>query len=70
MFNTYILPNSKKSNRFHTKIIELQEAFDNFIYIRENFGPYFKHKTLTNGNRDLNYSVNDHISHIHISVRR
>jgi hypothetical protein len=39
-------------------------------YIRENFGPYFKHKTLTNGNRDLSYPVSRHKDHIHISIRK
>jgi len=52
------------------QIIELQNAFDSFTYIRENFGPHFKHKTLTNGNINLNYPVSDHSSHIHISIRR
>ncbi len=56
------------------QIIELQEAFDNFIYIRENFGPHFKHKFSVEdpiGNQwDYNYSVSDHTSHIHIAVRR
>ena len=53
-----------------TQITELQNAFDNFTYIRENFGPAFKHKTLLNGTVLLNYPIGGHSAHIHISVRR
>ena len=55
------------------KIKELQIAFDNFQYIRENFGPYFKHKfTRENpiGSQwNYNYPVSGHKDHIHISIR-
>ncbi|NCO64336.1 MAG: hypothetical protein GW839_09705 [Flavobacteriales bacterium] len=53
------------------QIKELQKAFDAFIFIRENFGPYFKHK-FNNANNTWNYSypVGGHKDHIHVSVRR
>tara|TARA_R110001583_G_scaffold147991_2_gene299977 strand:- start:6137 stop:7702 length:1566 start_codon:yes stop_codon:yes gene_type:complete len=53
------------------QIKELQKAFDGFIFIRENFGPYFKHK-FNNANNTWNYSypVGGHKDHIHVSVRR
>ena len=56
------------------QIIELQKSFDNFPYIRENFGPYFKHKfSLENpiGNQwNYNYPVSGHSDHIHIAVKK
>jgi hypothetical protein len=53
------------------QIKKLQIAFDNFQYIRENFGPYFKHKySLETNTWDYNYSVGGHNDHIHISIRR
>lgn len=53
------------------QIKELQKGFDNFQYIRENFGPYFKHKyDLYNNTWNYNYSVSGHKDHIHISVRK
>lgn len=53
------------------QIIELQKAFDGFEYIRENFGPHFKHKYDLNTSRwNFNYSVGGHKDHIHISVRK
>ena len=57
------------------QIIKVQEAFDNFQYIRENFGPYFKHKFSVEdpvGSQwDYNYTrAGDHSHHIHISTRR
>ncbi len=53
------------------QIIELQKAFDNFQYIRENFGPYFKHKYWISPNTwNYNYPVSNHKDHIHISVRK
>ncbi|WP_299673059.1 hypothetical protein [uncultured Tenacibaculum sp.] len=53
------------------QIKELQKAFDSFQYIRENFGPHFKHKYDLNTNRwNFNYPVGGHKDHIHISVRK
>ncbi len=53
------------------QIKELQKAFDSFQYIRENFGPFFKHKyDLNTGRWNLNHSVGGHKDHIHISVRK
>lgn len=53
------------------QIKELQKAFDKFQYIRENFGPYFKHKySVELGTWNYNYPVGGHKDHIHISVRQ
>ncbi|PCI11700.1 MAG: hypothetical protein COB73_01595 [Flavobacteriaceae bacterium] len=53
------------------QIIELQNAFDSYTYIRENFGPSFKHKFDLNTNTwNYNYPIGGHSDHIHISVRR
>jgi len=53
------------------QIKELQKAFDNFQYIRENFGPYFKHKySIEYGTWNYNYPVGGHKDHIHISIRK
>lgn len=53
------------------QITELQIAFDNFAFIRENFGPYFKHKFyISNGTWNYNYPVPGHNDHIHVSVRQ
>tara|TARA_B110001450_G_C17647014_1_gene491647 strand:+ start:98 stop:1681 length:1584 start_codon:yes stop_codon:yes gene_type:complete len=53
------------------QIIELQKALDNFQYVRENFGPHFKHKYYKNTNTwNYNYPVGGHRDHIHFSVRR
>jgi hypothetical protein len=53
------------------QIIELQKAFDNFLYIRENFGPHFKHKYYINSNTwNYNHPIGGHQDHIHIAVRR
>jgi hypothetical protein len=53
------------------QIKELQKAFDNFQYIRENFGPYFKHKyDLFSQKWNYNYPVTNYSDHIHISIRR
>lgn len=41
---------------------QLQIAADAFPQIRENFGPYFKHKFTSN------WSVSGHQDHIHFSV--
>lgn len=52
------------------QIIELQKALDNFQYVRENFGPHFKHKYYKNTNTwNYNYPVGGHRDHIHFSVR-
>ena len=55
------------------QIIQLQTAFDNFEYIRENFGPFFKHK-FSKDNQigsqwNYNYPISGHTDHIHISIR-
>jgi len=53
------------------QIKELQKAFDNFQYIRENFGPYFKHKYyIGSGVWNYNHSIGGHKDHIHIAVRK
>jgi len=53
------------------QIIELQTGFDEFPYIRENFGPYFKHKyTVETNTWNYNHNVPGHGDHIHISVRK
>ncbi|TYA52258.1 hypothetical protein [Formosa maritima] len=52
------------------QIIQLQEGFDNYQYIRENFGPHFKHKyDIYSNTWNHNYPVGGHGDHIHISVR-
>jgi len=55
------------------QIIQLQTAFDNFEYIRENFGPFFKHKFSKDnpiGSQwNYNYPISGHTDHIHISIR-
>lgn len=52
------------------QIIELQKAMDNFEFVRENFGPHFKHKYfISSGNWNYNYNVGGHKDHIHFSVR-
>lgn len=53
------------------KITELQKGFDSFIWIRENFGPAFKHKFYNNTNTwNLNYNIGGHTDHIHVSIRK
>jgi hypothetical protein len=53
------------------QIVQLQIAFDNYQYIRENFGPHFKHKYSVETNMwDYNYPVGGHKDHIHISTRK
>ncbi|OAB28494.1 hypothetical protein [Flavobacterium fryxellicola] len=47
----------------------LQDAFDDYSKIRENFGPSFKHKTLPNGSVNLNWPIGGHQDHIHVSVQ-
>lgn len=53
-----------------SQIIELQKAMDNYEYVRENFGRYFKHKYFI-GTNSWNYEfpVGGHKDHIHISTR-
>ena len=53
----------------NTQVTALQNAFDNFNGIRENFGPQFKHKTFENGSVNLNWPVGGHRDHIHVSVQ-
>ncbi len=53
----------------NSQVVALQNAFDEYQNIRENFGPYFKHKTFLNGSVNLNYPVIGHNDHIHISVQ-
>jgi len=53
------------------QIIELQNAFDSFTYIRENFGPYFKHKySISINSWNYNHPVEGHNDHIHVPIRR
>lgn len=53
------------------QIKELQIAFDNIPHIRENFGPYFKHKYLLESDEwDYNWPVGGHLDHVHISIRK
>ena len=55
------------------QIEELQKAFDLFSKIRENFGPFFKHKFSKEKpvGSQWNYShpVKNHADHIHVSFR-
>jgi len=53
------------------QIIELQKAMDNYEYIRENFGPNFKHKySIESDSWNYNHPVSGHTDHIHFSIRR
>lgn len=54
------------------QIKELQKALDNFKYVRENYGPYFKHKYyIAKDIWDLNKKgVGDHSTHIHFAIRK
>ena len=47
----------------------LQEAFDDYSKVRENFGPSFKHKTYPDGSVNLNWPIGGHQDHIHVSVQ-
>lgn len=41
------------------------------MFIRENFGPHFKHKYDINSNTwNYNHPIGGHQDHIHISVRK
>jgi hypothetical protein len=52
-------------------IFELQQAFNKFPYIRENFGPFLKYKyTLEDQKWSYYHEVGGHKGHIHISVRK
>ncbi len=53
----------------NNQVIALQNGFDSYNNIRENFGPYFKHKTLPDGSVNLNWQIAGHQDHIHISVQ-
>lgn len=54
----------------NNQIIELQKAFDNYQFIRENFGPYFKHKYFIGSDTwDYSFPVGGHQSHIYVSTR-
>lgn len=53
----------------NNQVQELQEAFDSYPNIRENFGPAFKHKTQSNGTRNNNFQISGHRDHIHVSVQ-
>ncbi|WP_298152819.1 hypothetical protein [Flavobacterium sp.] len=50
-------------------VFELQKAFDENPKIRENFGPFFKHKTETDGIRNNHFKIPGCFDHIHISVQ-
>ncbi len=58
----------------NNQIRELQKAMDKFTFVRENFGPYFKHKfskELPVGQRwNYNHPVSGHKDHIHFSIRK
>jgi hypothetical protein len=52
------------------QITQLQLAMDDFPNVRENFGPYFKHKYSSESNSwNYNHPVGGHNDHIHFSVR-
>ncbi|MEB2787397.1 hypothetical protein, partial [Algoriphagus persicinus] len=52
------------------QITQLQLAMDNFPNVRENFGPYFKHKYSSESNSwNYNHPVGGYGDHIHFSVR-
>ena len=53
----------------NSQVKALQNAFDDYQNIRENFGPYFKHKTFPNGIVNLNWPIGGHQDHIHVSVQ-
>ncbi|MDI9257110.1 hypothetical protein [Flavobacterium sedimenticola] len=53
----------------NSQVAALQNAFDAFEGIRENFGPHFRHKTFPNGSVNLNWPVGGHRDHIHVSVQ-
>ncbi|WP_300024094.1 hypothetical protein [uncultured Maribacter sp.] len=53
------------------QIKELQKAMDNYQYVRENFGPFLKHKYSKESNSwNYNYPVKGHKDHIHFSIRK
>lgn len=53
----------------NSQVTALQNGFQSFHNIRENFGPVFKFKTFSNGNVHSNWPVGGHKDHIHISVQ-
>lgn len=53
------------------QIIQLQNAFDNYAYVRENFGPAMKHKyKIENDTWNYSHNVGGHDTHIHFSIRK
>lgn len=53
------------------QIIELQDAFNKYQYIRENFGPSIKTKyKIETDTWNYNHPVKGHKDHIHISIRK
>lgn len=52
-----------------SQVSNLQNAFDSYHGIRENFGPNFKHKTYSDGSINLDFNVSGHNDHIHISIQ-
>lgn len=54
----------------NNQIEELQIAMDAFPNVRENFGPYFKHKySVESDTWNYSHPVGGHQDHIHFSVR-
>ncbi|MDP2087953.1 MAG: hypothetical protein Q8J84_00970 [Flavobacteriaceae bacterium] len=53
----------------NSQVMALQNAFDNYHGIRENFGPSYKHKTESNGLKNNNFNISGHKDHIHISIQ-
>lgn len=54
----------------NNQIRELQDAFDDFPNVRENFGPYFKHKySVESDTWNYSHPIGGHQDHIHFSVR-
>ena len=52
----------------NNQVSALQNGFESYDNIRENFGPVIKHKTLPDGTV-LNSQIGGHRDHIHISVQ-
>ena len=53
------------------QITELQNAMDQFEWVRENFGPHFKHKySIETGEWNLNHPIGGHKDHIHFAIRK
>jgi hypothetical protein len=59
----FVLGNfSNENSAVHSFVVAVQEAFENYPFRRENFGPYFKKKL------GQAWSVGAHQDHIHLSV--